>query len=128
MENKSKEGISVKELEGFAKKYRFEVFFCLLFVFTCFFSFVFFGAGWAVILGSIGGIIGTLIPVKIESFVKSMFRFVFKQETTTQLILGAVALIVAIFLPPLIFLLMGLNAGKHMHQLAMESYSQNRRG
>jgi len=124
MANKLKEGVTVKELEGFAKKHRFEMFFCALFIFTCFFSFVFFGPGWAVVLGSIGGIIGTLIPAKIESFSKSVFRFVFKQETTTQLILGAVALIIAIFLPPLIFLLVGLHAGKHMHQTAIDTFAQ----
>ena len=31
-EEKKKEGVSVKELEGYAKKNRFEIFFCILFV------------------------------------------------------------------------------------------------
>jgi hypothetical protein len=36
----NKKGVSVKEIEEFTKKHRYEVFFCALFVLTCIFSLV----------------------------------------------------------------------------------------
>lgn len=114
-----KEGMSVKEIENFAKKHRFEVFFCLAFIFACFFSFVFF-RGWSIPFASAGGILGVLMAGKIDTFSRKMFQFIFKQEQMTQLILGIVGLIFSIFLPPLIFLLLGIHGGKHMHQVAIE--------
>ena len=107
MDMKKKEGVSIKEIEFFTKKHQLEVFFCLLFVLTCFFSFVFFGPGWAVVLSVIGCLIG----------------IVFKQERTTQLVLGAVGLIIAVFLPPIIFFLVGLHGGKSMYNRAKDAHA-----
>ena len=50
-----------------------------------------------------------------------MAHTVFSKEGTMQLIIGIVALIVAIFLAPIVFLLVGLHAGKSMLHLARES-------
>ena len=122
--NKAKEGVSVKEIEKFAKKHRFEVFFCLKFVLACFFSFVMFGTGWAIILAAVGGVLGVLFPAKIEHFAKKSFQFVFKQEKTVQIILGIVALILAIFIPPLTFFIMGAHGGKSIQHLAVEIYQK----
>lgn len=124
--NKLKEGVSVKEIESFAKKHRFEVFFCLAFLLACFFSFVFF-TSWSIILAAVGGIIGALIPSKVESFARRVFLFFFKQEQTTQLILGIVGLILSIFLPLLVFLVLGMSGGKHLQQMASETFSQGPR-
>ncbi len=126
--NKPKEGISVKEMEAFAKKHRFEVFFCLAFILACFFTFVMWGPGWSIVTGTVGAIVGVLFGGKVTHFSKMVFTFIFKQEQTTQLVLGIVALILAIFIPPLYFLLLGLHGGKDMHHWAMEIYSshQNR--
>src|ERR1700722_15773528 len=117
-ENKKNEGVSVKEIEIFAKKHRIEVVFCLSFILACFFSFVFFGPGWAIVFATIGGIIEAVFPSKIESLTRKMFQFVFKQETTTQLVLGVVKLIISIFLPPLIFLSLGLQGGAALNRLS----------
>ncbi len=108
-----KDGVSVKEIENFAKNNRFKVFLCLSFLLACFFSFVFFTA-WNIILGAAGGIFGVLMPSKVEGFVRKIKAFCEKQETTTQLILGGVSLILAIFLPPLIFLGLGASGGKYL--------------
>jgi len=124
--NKLKEGVSVKELEDFAKKHRFEVFFCLAFVFACIFSSTFFSQWWSIIAISVGGVVGVLTPGKIEHFAKSVFHFIFKQEQVTQLILGIVGLLISILLSPFIFLLMGLHAGKSMYHMAMELFSQHK--
>jgi hypothetical protein len=124
--DKPKEGVSVKEIEAFAKKHRFEVFFCLAFVLACFFTFVLWGPGWSIIAASVGAIIGVLFVEKVTQFSKMVFSFLFKQEKTVQLVLGIVALILAIFIPPLYFLLLGLHGGKDMHHWAMEIFNQQK--
>jgi len=120
---KKKEGVSIKEIEFFTKKHQLEVFFCLLFVLTCFFSFVFFGPGWAVVLSVIGCLIGIVFQLRVEVMSKSIWNFVFKQERTTQLVLGAVGLIIAVFLPPIIFFLVGLHGGKSMYNRAKDAHA-----
>jgi len=124
--NKSKEGVSVKEIEAFAKKHRFEVFFCLAFVLACFFTFVLWGPGWSIVAASIGAIIGVLLAGKVTPFSKAVFSFICKQEPTIQLVLGIVGLILAIFLSPLYFLLLGLHGGKDMQHWANEIYNQSK--
>ncbi len=112
MENENpKEGISVKEIENFAKNNRFKLFLCLAFVLACFFSFVFFSA-WSLILAAIGGVLGVLLPSKIETLIEKIRLFCEKQENVTQLVLGCVGLILAIFLPLLVFFTLGLSGGK----------------
>lgn len=125
-EKKPREGVSVREIESFAKKHRFEVFFCLLFILSCFFTFVMWGPGWSIICASVGAILGVLFGGKITHLCKMIFHFIFKQETTTQLVLMIVTLILAIFIPPLFFLILGLHGGKDLHHWAMEISSQHK--
>lgn len=113
-EQKKKEGVSVKELEGYAKKNRFEIFFILLFVFASLFTLVFWGATISIFTTGIGGIIAVFIPHKIDHFAHKMAMALVSKEGATQLIIGIAALIIAIFLAPLAFLLFGLHAGKSM--------------
>lgn len=111
-----KDGISVKEIETFAKNNRFKLFLCLSILLACFFSFVFFAA-WSIILAAVGGILGVFFPLKIESFMGKVQTFCAKQEATTQLVLGGVSLILAIFLPPLVFFTLGCAGGKQLEAL-----------
>lgn len=120
-DDNKKEGVSVKEIQDFATKNKFEVFFCILFLLACLFTLVFWGPTLSIFIAGLGGIIGTLIPARIELFSKKMFHFVLKQEKTTQLVLGIVGFILAIFLAPLIFLLLGLHGGKSLSHQAKES-------
>lgn len=122
--NKPKEGVSVREIEEFTKKHRFEVFFCLAFILACFFTFVMWGPEWSIVAATIGAVIGILLHARVANFSKSAFQFVFKQEKTTQLILGIVFLILAIFIPPLYFLLLGLHGGKDIHRNAIDNSNQ----
>jgi membrane associated rhomboid family serine protease len=115
-----KEGVSVKEIETFARRHRFEVFFSLLFVVSCLFSFLMWGTAWAVVAGAVGAILGVLLSGKVLHFSKVILQFIFKQEKTTQIVLGIVALILAIVIPPLIFLILGLHGGKDIHHWAVE--------
>ncbi len=116
-----KEGLSVKELESFTKKHRMEVFFCLFFFLAGIFGLILWGSSWCVILGAIGAIIGALMPIRVRAFAKGMWQFVFRQDRTTQIIMASVALVLAVFLPFVVFLLIGLHAGKSMAMDAHES-------
>ncbi len=118
--NKLKEGLSVKEIEEFTKKHRFEVFWCIALVFACFFSFFIFSPGWGIFFASIGGILGITLADKIENLARSVFGFIAKQEQTIQIVIGVAFLIVSIFLSPLIFLLLGMHGGKSIYRLLME--------
>jgi hypothetical protein len=122
--DKPKEGVSVKEIESFAKKYRFEVFFCLIFILACIFTFVLWGPAWSIVLATIGAVIGVLLSEKVAQFSKVIFSFIFKQDKTVQIVLGVVGLILAIFIPPLYFFLLGLHGGKDMQHWAIEMYNQ----
>ena len=123
--NKLKEGVSVKEIENFTKKHRFEVFFCLAFVLACFFSFVFFSS-WTVIIATLGAILGVVAPAKLDMMLKTAFAFVFKQEQVVQLVLGVVGLILSIFLPPVIFFVVGVSGDKYLHNTALDLFAQNK--
>ncbi len=115
----NKDSVSVKEIENFAKKHRFELFFCLAFVFACFFSFVFFGPAASLFLATIGAVAGVLLPNKVDHFNHVVLHFIFKQETTVQLVLAAVALVLAVVVPPVVFFIIGLHGGKNMHHQVM---------
>jgi len=119
----TKKGLSIKELEGFAKKHHFEVFFCLFFFLAGVFGLLLWSPAWSVILGTIGAIVGTLFPAKMHQMSHSLMGFVFRQDRNTQLILAAIALVLAVFIPPLVFLLIGLHAGKSMHATARDESS-----
>ena len=127
MDNEKKEGVSVKEIHEFTKNHRLEVFFCLVFLFACLFNFVFIGGSWSIITAAAGAIIGVLLPGKVEHFSKSIFHFVFKQENTTQIIIGVAVLIITIFLPILTFFALGLHGGKSMFHLASEICSLHKK-
>lgn len=113
-ENNKKEGVSVKEIEGYAKNYRYEIFFCALFVLATIFSLVFWGAKISLFLTGIGAIVGALLAEQIHKFAQKMAQTVLTKEAAFQLIVGLVALVVAIFVAPLIFLIVGLHGGKSM--------------
>lgn len=119
MDKKIKEGVSVQELENFGKKYGLEIFLVLYFLISTLLTFVFFGAAWSIFLAGIGGILGVWLPKKIEKAATAAFRFVFKQEKITKLILAIVGIIIAFFLPPLVFFFLGLAGGMGMHRAAL---------
>jgi hypothetical protein len=114
MEEKKKEGMSVRELERYAKKHSFEIFFCLLYVFASLFTLVFWGAVISIFLTGIGGIIGALLPQTVGDLSHKSSVFIHKQQKATQVIIGIALLIIAIFLAPLVFLVTGLHGGRSL--------------
>ena len=76
------------------------------------------GVCWAIFAATAGAVLGVLMPSKVGALCQKTFQFFFKQEQTTQLVLAIVGLILSIFIPPLIFLLMGMHGGKDLHKMA----------
>ncbi|HSX12031.1 MAG TPA: hypothetical protein VLF61_00895 [Rhabdochlamydiaceae bacterium] len=113
MDEHKKEGYTVKEIQNFTMKYKFEVFYCLLFVIASLFTLVW-GARISVFLAGLGAILGVLLPLQVERVLRKITGFVMKQEVITQLVIGVVCLVLAVFLPFLVFLLLGLNGGMAM--------------
>ena len=118
----NKKGVSVKEIEEFTKKHRYEVFFCVLFLLTAIFGIAgHFGPSWNIFFAMAGAILGVIFPNKVEAVVSMVFRFIFKQDKTIQMVLGGVALILAIFVSFIVFLFVGLIGGRTMHIMAGDS-------
>lgn len=115
--DKLKEGVSVQEVEDFARKYSIEVFTVVAIVIGAFSSmFDFFtGPSLTILFTAIGVVLGIFFPAPVEKGLKQFFGFTFKQEKSTQLILGAVKIVVGIFIPFLLFGFIGLLAGTSYH-------------
>lgn len=115
--NKLKEGVSVQEIEEFARKHTTEVFSVLALIIGAISStFDFFtGPGWTIFFTALGAIVAIFFPAPIEKGLKQLYSFTFKQEKTTEIILGGVKIVIAIFVPFLYFGLLGLLAGTSFH-------------
>lgn len=115
--NKLKEGVSVDELEGFARKHTTEVFSTLaLIIATISSSFDFFtGPKLTIFFLALGALLAIFFPAPVERGLKQLYTFTFKQEKMTEIILGCVKIIIAIFIPFIYFGLTGLLAGTSYH-------------
>lgn len=122
MDNKLKdlkEGVSVKELGEFAKKHRFQFYFCLVFFVAYLFGLMgFFKSGWTVFFSLIGAIMGILWPEKIEKVLDKGFHTILKQDKTILFILAGVGFLLAIFIPFAIFFILSLCGGFSMSKLS----------
>lgn len=116
----------MKDLQGFVKKHRFEVFLVAMFVLAGIFGMgLIWTAKWSVIFAALGGVLGAILPQQIQKLSHSVLGFFFRQDSNTQLILAGVMLILSILLCPLIFLITGLLGAKAMHG-KMEEHSKDR--
>ena len=120
-ENQKKDGVSVKEIEEFAKKNKFEVFFCVMFVLACIFGlFGFFKSGWNIVAMSAGGVLSVIFTLKVDALLRKTMEFLLRRDTTMQIVFAIVSLVLTIFLPFLVFLLLGLFGGKAMYRQAVD--------
>jgi len=120
---KLKGGVSVKEIEEFTRKYTTEVFSILAIIIAAVSSMwdFFTGPKLTIFFTALGCVIAILFPAPIERGLKQLYNFTFKQEKTTQLIIGAVKIVVAIFIPFLFFGVLGLLAGSSYHYYVRQS-------
>ncbi|MCH9621184.1 MAG: hypothetical protein S4CHLAM20_06010 [Chlamydiia bacterium] len=110
--NNGRKGFTVSELEGTAKKYASEIGLSAIFVVTAIFTLIWGGAMmvWSVLLCMILGIVGTLVPDSMTIWMSKAFDFIYK-EKVMLIVVGIVMLVIGIFIPVLIFALIGLIAG-----------------
>jgi hypothetical protein len=120
MSSKNDDGISVKEIEEYAKKNKFPVALALGVFLACLFSIFLDMTKMSIIVLSAAALIAIFIPGKIAYLAKKMYNFIGKQEKTTQLVIGVVYLVLSIFFPPAIFAVLGLHAGKDTRHILME--------
>jgi hypothetical protein len=115
--DKIKEGVSVQEVEDFARKYTTEVFTVLAIIIGSFSSMYDFFTGPRLTIAflAIGVILGIFFPAPVEKGLKQFYSFSHKQEKMTQMILGFVKIIVSIFIPFILFGGIGLLAGTSYH-------------
>ena len=115
--DKFKEGVSVQEMEDFARKYTMEVFTVLAIVIGSISSMYdfFTGPKLTIAFVAIGIILGIFFPAPVEKGLKQFYSFSYKQEKMTQMILGIVKIVVAIFIPFILFGGVGLLAGTSYH-------------
>ncbi len=117
LSEKIKEGVSVQEIENFAKKYTTEIFIIVALV-VAFFSSVFglfTGSTASLFFAIVGVILSLLIPQHIESLGQKAADFLRKQDKTVQMVIGIARIVIAFFLPFLIFAVIGLHAGLGFH-------------
>jgi len=121
--DKLKEGVSVKEIEDFTRKHTTEVFSVLaIIVATASSCWDFFtGPKMTIFFTALGCILAVLFPVQVERGLKQFYNFVLKQEKTTQMIVGAVKVVIGIFIPFLLFGILGLLAGTSYHYFVRQA-------
>lgn len=114
---KLKEGVSVHEIEEFARKHTVEAFAILAIVIAAISSmFDFFtGPGWSVLFTALGMVCAVFFANRFESGVKTCYQFLHKQEKFTQIVLGIVKIVLALFVPFVIFCGIGVLAGTAYH-------------
>lgn len=114
---KFKEGVTVREIEEFARKHTTEVFTVLALIIGAISSSwgFFTGPKLTILFVALGAILGIFFPVPTEKGLKQLYGFTYKQEKTTQLVLGIVKIVVGLFIPFILFGIFGLLSGTSYH-------------
>lgn len=108
----NKRGFTVSELEGTAKRFASEIGLAVIFLVTAIFTLIWGGAMmvWSIILCMILGIVGAVISGSMMSWISKALDFIYK-DRIMLIVTGVILLIIGIFIPVLIFALVGLVAG-----------------
>lgn len=116
--SKLKEGVSVEELETFARKYTTEVFLILAIIIATISSiFNFFtGPGWSLSFAGIGAILSIAFPEAVVKIQRKVLELTSKQEKAAQISIGVIRLIIALFIPFILFAEIGFLAGLGFHR------------
>lgn len=117
-----KEGVSVEEIEKFARKYTNEVFLILSLIIAAISSiFGFFsGPSWSVLFMGLSAIISLALPEKVGVFIKKILKLQAKAEKAVMIIIGIVRIIFGLFIPFILFAELGLYAGYAFHTFSKE--------
>ena len=120
--DKIKEGVSVEEIEKFARKYTNEVFLILALIIatiSSIFSF-FTGPSWSLFFAGLLAIIGIALPNQVGKILKKLLKFQAKAEKSVIIIIGIVRIVLGVFIPFILFAEIGLLAGYAFHTTSKE--------
>lgn len=108
-----KNGFTVGELQNKMQKYGFEISMCSIFIITALFTVIWGGMWviWSIILCMAGGVVGVLFPMQVRDISAKVLDFIYK-ERFTCIVVAILGIVIGIFLPSIIFALVGLAAGK----------------
>jgi hypothetical protein len=126
LKEKLKEGVSVQELENLARKYTVEVFF----IFSIFIATIssiwgfFIGYTWSLLFFGIGSILSVAFPEPTLKFSKKLYKLFGRQDKPSQVAVGIVRIVLAIFLPLIIFAELGMLTGVAFHHLIKAEKSE----
>ncbi|OGN62094.1 MAG: hypothetical protein A3F40_01220 [Chlamydiae bacterium RIFCSPHIGHO2_12_FULL_27_8] len=123
---KLKDGVSVEEIEKFARKYTTEMFLILsLIIATISSIFGFFtGPSWSIFFAGLLAIIGIAMPIPVGKLLKKLLKLQMNSEKSTTIVIGIVRLVLSIFIPFILFAELGLLAGHAFHSIT-KLYSYN---
>jgi hypothetical protein len=112
-EKKSSGGFTVSELEQKAKKYGLEIVLSAMFLLSAIFALTWGGTilVWSVFLCMILAVVGVIIPKQIKIVTHSFVEFI-KKEKMITLVIAVVGIVLSIFLPFIIFAIVGAMGGK----------------
>lgn len=112
MGKKPKKGVTLGEIERMSEKYQPNIAWAVIIVLTCIFSLLWNSyAVWSIVLWTIAAVIGIFLPKYIEKCSLGLNRFVQKQEKVTKIALAVLGIVVAVFLSPAIFAILGFVTG-----------------
>jgi hypothetical protein len=83
------------------------------------------GPKWSIFFAGLGTIVAILLPLQIRGGVEKFYTFMGKQQKATQIIIGIVRLILAIFIPLVIFASIGLHAGLGYYDMSKRNQMRN---
>jgi len=123
LSDKLKESISFHDIESFRRKYSTEILTVAALAIAAISSAwdFFTGPKLSIFLFTLTTIIAIFFPEPVQKSIRKMYGFFQMQEKTTQLILGAVRIVVAIFIPFVLFGAFGLLAGLAFHHYSHQS-------
>lgn len=113
VKEKLKEGVSVHEIEKYANKYMFEIFMIaalIIAMISSIFDF-FIGSNWGIFLLTIGILIGFCLTNQVDPLLSRALKFMHNKEKSTLIMIGIVRIIVAIFLPAILWGVIGVFSG-----------------
>ncbi len=111
--DKNKDGVSMREIEGLARKYAYEGFSALAIIIagiSAIFDF-FSGAKVSLFFAAAAVVVTLFFYRKVKGMLQRFYDFLTKQERSTLIVIGIVRLVLALFLPFVIFAGMGFLAG-----------------
>jgi hypothetical protein len=117
LSDKLKESVSFHDIEGFRKKYATEILTVIALAIAAISSALdfFTGPKLTIFVFALATIVAIFFPDPVQKSIKKIYGFFYMQEPTTQLIISAVRIVVAIFVPFVLFGAFGLLAGLSFH-------------